>query len=90
MLTGATWDGATLAYIDLDLDLRVAPDGAATVEDVGDFRCNARRWRYPTAIRRGAVAALREVRSLAARGVSPFTAAPLAVAEERARVGQWV
>jgi protein associated with RNAse G/E len=89
VLAGATWDGATLVYIDLDLDLRVAPTGRATVEDVGDFRRNARRWRYPAATRRGALAALREVRSLAARGVPPFTAESLAVATARAVAGEW-
>lgn len=85
VLAEATWDGATLAYIDLDLDLRVGPTGVATVEDVGDFRRNARRWRYPAATRRGALEALRELRALAARGAPPFTAEPLAVAEARAR-----
>lgn len=89
VLTGATWDGTTLAYIDLDLDLRVEPTGRATVEDVGDFRRNARRRCYPAPIRRGALAALREVRALAARGLPPFTADPLTVAEERALAGEW-
>jgi len=89
VLAEATWDGATLAYIDLDLDLRVAPTGLATVEDVADFRRNARRWCYPAATRRGALAALREVRSLAARGVPPFTTAPLAIATARALTGEW-
>lgn len=41
----------------------------------------------------GALAALRELRDLAARGVPPFTAEPLAVAEARVlaggRVGEW-
>lgn len=89
VLAGATWDGATLAYIDLDLDLRVGPDGAATVEDMGDFRRNARRWRYPAAIRRGALAALRELRALAVAGMPPFTADPLPIATARALTGEW-
>jgi len=87
IIAPATWDGATLAYIDLDLDLVVSPAGALTVEDVGDFRRNARAWRYPAAVRRGALAALREVRELALRGMPPFTAEPLAVASGRA--GEW-
>lgn len=81
ILAPAEWDGTTLAYIDLDLDLAIAADGRATVEDLADFRRNARRWRYPPAIRQGALAALRELRELTARGVPPFTAAPLATAE---------
>lgn len=89
VLAEATWDGECLAYVDLDLDLRVEPMGLATVEDVGDFRRNARRWRYPTATRRGALAALREVRSLVVRGVPPFIADSLAVATARALAGEW-
>jgi protein associated with RNAse G/E len=89
VLAGATWDGTTLAYIDLDLDLRVERTGAASVEDVGDFRRNARCWRYPAATRRGALTALRELRALAARGVPPFTAEPLAVATARVLAGEW-
>ena len=90
IITPAAWDGTTLSYIDLDLDLVVSPAGVVTVEDMGDFRGNARRWGYPAAVRHGALAALREVRDRAARGVPPFTAAPLAIAEARALVGGWM
>lgn len=86
----ARWDGAALGYVDLDLDLRVTPDGRATVEDVADFRRNARAWRYPAAVRRGALAALRDLLALAASGRPPFTADPLAVAEARALAGETV
>jgi protein associated with RNAse G/E len=81
ILAPAEWDGTTLSYIDLDLDLAIAADEHVTVEDLADFRRNARRWHYPSAIRHGALAALRELRELAARGVPPFTPAPLATAE---------
>jgi len=87
VLAPATWDGATLSYVDLDLDLAVGRDGRAVVEDVADFRRNARIWRYPTTIRHGALAALRELRALAASGTPPFTADPLGVAEARALAG---
>lgn len=90
VLAPAAWDGAILSYIDLDLDLRIAPDGVATVEDVDDFRRNARAWRYPAMVRRAALAALRELRALAARGVPPFTAAPFAVAQGRALAGDLI
>lgn len=90
VLLPATWDGRELRYIDLDLDLNVTPEGRATVEDVADFRRNARAWRYPAAVRRGALAALRELRLLAGVGRPPFTADPLAVAEARARAGETV
>lgn len=90
VLLPAEWDGAELSYVDLDLDLDVTPDGRATVEDLDDFRRNARSWCYPASVRRGALAALRELRALAARGEPPFTADPLAVAEARARAGETV
>lgn len=83
----AAWDGTTLSYIDLDLDLSIAPAGEATIEDLDDFRRNARRWHYPATIRHGALAALRELCALAARGVPPFTAASLAEAEATILVG---
>lgn len=87
IIAPAAWDGATLSYVDLDLDLTVSPAGVVTVEDMDDFRRNARRWHYPATVRRGALAALREVRDLATRGVPPFTAAPLAIAETRVLAG---
>ena len=93
VLFPATRDGDRLRYVDLDLDLSVAPDGdglRATVEDLDDFRRNARRWRYPAGVRRGALAALRELRALAAGGQPPFTADPLPVAEARAHAGETV
>jgi len=90
VLTDTAWDGQALHYIDLDLDLRVTATGAAIVEDVADFRRNARQWRYPADVRRQALIALRELRALAARGAPPFTADPYPVAEARARAGQTV
>jgi protein associated with RNAse G/E len=84
ILAPAEWDGTTLSYIDLDLDLRITPDGHATIEDLPDFRRNARAWRYPPAFRHGALAALRELRTLAAHRRPPFTADPLPVATARA------
>lgn len=88
IIAPAEWDGATLSYIDLDLDLHVSPDGQATIEDLDDFRRNARTWRYPPALRHGALAALRELRDLATRGLPPFTVDPLPVAQARALAGE--
>ena len=90
VLTDAAWDGQTLHYIDLDLDLRVTSANIAIVEDVTDFRRNARQWRYPASVRRQALVALRELRALAAQGVPPFTADSYPVAENRARAGKTV
>ena len=84
----ARWDGGELRYVDLDLDLVVLPDGATAVEDLDDFRRHAREWRYPAAVRRGALRALRELCALAAARVAPFTAESFAVAHARAASGQ--
>lgn len=77
----AVWDGHALSYVDLDLDLVVNANGDVSVEDLDDFRCHARAWRYPAAVRHGALAALRELRALALCRRPPFTAAPLAATE---------
>ena len=94
VIAPAVWDGAILSYIDLDLDLAVRPDPAgalrATVEDLDDFRRHARAWRYPAPLRRDALAALRELRALAAGGRPPFTADPFPIAEARATRGETV
>jgi uncharacterized protein len=88
VLTAAAWDGQTLHYIDLDLDLRVMPTGEAVVEDVPDFRRNARQWRYPADVRRQTLVALRELRVLARQSAPPFTADPYSIAAARAHAGQ--
>ena len=95
VIAPVVWDGATLHYVDLDLDLTVRPDPAggalrAVVEDMDDFRRNARAWRYPATVRRNALAALRELRSLSGSGRPPFTADPLPIAEGRALRGETV
>lgn len=95
VIAPATWDGTTLSYVDLDLDLAVRPDPTgdtlrAEVEDLDDFRRHARAWCYPAPVRRGALTALRELRALAAGGRPPFTADPLPIAEARALRGETV
>lgn len=80
LLLDVTWDGQMLHYVDLDLDLIVTPDGHASVEDLADFRTNARQWHYPAVVRRQTLAALRELRLLAAQQQAPFTSVPLDVA----------
>ena len=83
-----TWTAGELRYVDLDLDLVVLPNGETAVEDLDDFRRHAREWRYPAAVRRGALRALRELRALAASGTPPFTAESYPVAHARATAGQ--
>ncbi|CAM3467976.1 DUF402 domain-containing protein [Hydrogenibacillus schlegelii] len=45
--TPAEWRRGTLTYVDLDLDVRVTPDGEVEVLDKEEFRVNRERYAYP-------------------------------------------
>jgi protein associated with RNAse G/E len=57
----ATFDGETLSYVDLDLDVLVAPDFSYRVLDIEDFERNAKCYGYPTEIHDKARQALDEL-----------------------------
>ena len=50
--------GAEVSFVDLDIDVLVAPDGACVVTDEDEFAANARRYGYAPAVRDGARAAV--------------------------------
>ena len=58
------FDGRTLSYIDLDLDLLVAPDGTWQILDEDEFQRNAREFAYSPELQASARAALQEVIAL--------------------------
>ena len=49
-----TFDGETLSYVDLDLDILVAPDLSYRILDVEDFERNAKEYPYPVELQKSA------------------------------------
>jgi len=67
------FDGRVLSYIDLDIDVLVAPDLTYKVLDVEDFEENARRYAYPEEVQANARRALDELTGLIETRAFPFT-----------------
>ena len=70
--TPALYDGETMRYVDLDLDVIVAADGAAKVVDEDEFLENSRRMGYPPDMIEQSRRAVDELLSLARDGAFPF------------------
>jgi len=67
-----TFDGRVLSYIDLDIDVLVAPDLTYRILDVEDFEENARRYTYPEEVQVNAYRALEELTELIESRAFPF------------------
>jgi protein associated with RNAse G/E len=67
-----TFDGRVLSYIDLDIDVLVAPDLTYRILDVEDFEENARRYTYPEEVQANAHRALEELTELIESRAFPF------------------
>jgi protein associated with RNAse G/E len=67
-----TFDGRVLSYIDLDIDVLVAPDLTYKTLDVEDFEENAKRYDYPHEVQVNARQALTEVIELIESRAFPF------------------
>ena len=68
-----SFDGRVLSYIDLDIDVLVAPDLTYKILDVEDFEENARRYAYPEEVEANARRALDELTRLIESRAFPFT-----------------
>ena len=68
-----TFDGHVLSYIDLDIDVLVAPDLTYKILDVEDFEANARRYAYPEEVQANARRAVTELTRLIESRAFPFT-----------------
>jgi uncharacterized protein len=68
-----SFDGRVLSYIDLDIDVLVAPDLTYKILDVEDFEVNARRYAYPEEVQVNARRALSELTGLIEARAFPFT-----------------
>ena len=71
--TPPQFDGRVLSYIDLDIDVLVAPDLTYKILDVDDFEENARRYGYPEKIQANARRALSQLTGLIEARSFPFT-----------------
>ena len=58
------FDRSGLSFIDLDMDILVAPDLSFRIVDEDEFEINAARYDYPLEIRRRAYQALDELVAL--------------------------
>ena len=67
-----SFDGRVLSYIDLDIDVLVAPDLTYKILDVEDFEENARRYAYPDEVQANAHRAMDELTALIESGAFPF------------------
>ena len=66
------FDGDVLSYIDLDIDVLVAPDLTYKLLDVDDFEENARRYGYPAEVQANAHQAVAELIELIEARAFPF------------------
>ena len=66
------FDGRVLSYIDLDIDVLVAPDLTYRILDVDDFAENAGRYNYPEDLQANARYALAELTTLIEARSFPF------------------
>ena len=67
------FDGQTLNYVDLDIDILVEPDLTYRVVDLQDFELNANHYKYPPEVQLNAKQALAELISLIEAPAFPFT-----------------
>ena len=67
-----SFDGRVLSYIDLDIDVLVAPDLTYKILDVEDFEENARRYAYPEEVQAKARRAVDELTGLIESRAFPF------------------
>ncbi|HEU5131898.1 MAG TPA: DUF402 domain-containing protein [Pyrinomonadaceae bacterium] len=67
-----SFDGRVLSYIDLDIDVLVAPDLTYKILDVEDFEENAGRYAYPEDVQANARRAVDELTTLIESRAFPF------------------
>lgn len=68
----AEFDGHVLTFIDLDIDVLVAPDFTRRILDEDEFAANAARYLYPTSVRDAVPRALAELNEVIERRDYPF------------------
>jgi uncharacterized protein len=66
------FDGRVLSYVDLDIDVLVAPDFSYQILDLDEFERNAQLYQYPLDVRRKAQQAVKELIDLINSKSLPF------------------
>lgn len=66
------FSGQVLSYVDLDIDILVAPDHSYRILDRDDFERNATRYGYSSPVRRNVTEALTELIDLIESRAFPF------------------
>jgi len=66
------FEGNTLSYVDLDIDILAQPDFSYQVLDLDEFETNADRYGYPTEVRAQAHQAVTELTSMIDSRQFPF------------------
>jgi protein associated with RNAse G/E len=67
-----TYDGRVLSFVDLDMDILVAPDLSYQILDEDEFEVNALRYAYPAPVLERAHQALAELKALIEARQFPF------------------
>jgi protein associated with RNAse G/E len=67
-----TFDGEILSYVDLDLDILVAPDFSYRILDLEDFETNANKYQYPSELQTRARQAIDELVTMIKTRQFPF------------------
>jgi protein associated with RNAse G/E len=68
----AQFDGRLLTFVDLDIDVLVAPDFSLRILDEEEFEANAARYLYPAHVREAVPRALAELLRVIERRDHPF------------------
>ena len=68
----AKFDGSVLTFVDLDIDVLVAPDFSRRILDEDEFAANAALYHYPADVRETVPRALAELNAIIERRDFPF------------------
>jgi protein associated with RNAse G/E len=69
-------ENRTVSFVDLDLDVRVAPDGTYQLLDDDEFEQHSVDYAYPVRLRARALRAVDEIIALAVKRGGPFSLIP--------------